>query len=72
MRKESEIQAENMARFSKVPLTQEQKDLYVTLREVDSGLTDQRLLAKVMGITGDKNLELFKGAYPNIFEEEIE
>ncbi len=81
-------QVENMARFSKVPITQEQKDLYAVLRDMtgeteersDSppetpgtvpvwALTDQRLLAEVILLTGDMTKrDSFTGVYPNIFK----
>ncbi len=78
---------ENMARFSKVPITQEQKYLYAVLRSMTGEtegrsdslpetprtvpvwtLTDQRLLAEVIRLTDETNLDSFMGVYPNIFK----
>jgi len=80
-------QVENMARFSKVHITPEQKYLYAVLRgmtgETDrrpdslpdrSGtmppwrLDDRSLLAEVLRLTDETNLDPFMRAYPNIFK----
>lgn len=60
-------QVENMAGFSKVPTTLEQKRLYALLRDT-TGLTDQRLLAEVIQLTDETKLDDFMLAYPNIFK----
>lgn len=82
----SSAQVENMARFSKVPITLEQKYLYAVLSEMrrkpkgksDSPpekpetmppLCDQPLLAEVIRLTDEKNLDSFMRAYPNIFNK---
>ena len=77
-------QVENMARFSKVPITPEQKYLYAVLRDMTretegksgspSGtvpvwvLTDQRLLAEVLRLTDKVKLNFLMRAYPNIWD----
>jgi hypothetical protein len=61
-------QAKDMAEFSRVPITLEQKRLYALLRDT-TGLTDQRLLAEVIRLTDEANLDDFMRAYPNIFKQ---
>jgi hypothetical protein len=84
--KTSVAQAENMARFSGVELSDAEIRLYGALRDEMSGstkepaagenetvrratdLSDQELLAAVIGESGDMSrLRKFLGAYPNIF-----
>lgn len=81
-------QVSGMEAFSKVSITSDQKFLYTALREVTrnsdslpevpgtqspNGLTDQRLLAEVLLLTGDMvGYESFKRAYPNIFSDDKE
>ena len=80
-------QVKNIARFSQVTITPQQRDLYAFLREtgkpeggdsppetpgtVSVGvLTDQRLLAEVLLLTGDKtDRASFMNAYPYIFRK---
>ena len=83
------VQAENMVRFSQIPITPEQRYLYAVLRgmtrETERGsdsppekpgtapvwaLTDQRLLAEVIRLTDETNLDPFMRAYPNIFRND--
>jgi len=79
-------QAENMERFSQVPITPEQKYLYAVLREMSGKteegptppgtmplrtLDDQLLLAEVFLLMGDMaNRNSFMDAYPDIFKKE--
>lgn len=56
--KNSLAQVENMAGFSKVPITPEQKRLYALLRDT-TDLTDQQLFAEVVRLTDEANLDYF-------------
>jgi len=60
-----------MEEFSKAKLSDFQKRMYVKLRKIDTNLTDQRLLAKIITLTDPSNLSLFLNSYKNIFQEEI-
>ena len=60
-----------MEEFSKAKLSDFQKRMYVKLRKIDTNLTDQRLLAKIIALTDPSNLSLFINSYKNIFQEEI-
>lgn len=63
-------QVEGMMRFSQVSGTQEQINLYIALRESKGTLNDQRLLAEVFLLTGDKtSYDSFIQSYPNIFAD---
>jgi len=63
-------QAERMEQFSGVRLTDQQKELYIILRDEQSkgGMCDQRLLAEIIGLTDETSLKTFKKSYPNIFD----
>lgn len=70
MKNTSLSQAQNMADFSQVTITPEQKYLYAVLREM-SGEDDQPLLAEVFLLTGDMaKRNSFMDTYPNIFKTE--
>ncbi len=66
--KASRAQVKGMQDHSQVPITPEQADLYVVLREA-SGLDDQPLLAEVIRLTDMANLTFFMSIYPNIFDQ---
>ena len=82
VRETSLAQAENIARHSKLELTQEQEILYAVLRETKvstlpentetnppSAMEDQILLAEIFLSTNDySNYEALINAYPNIFK----
>lgn len=60
-----------MERFSGVPISLQERTQYVSLRETNGGLSDQRLLAEIIAKNDPSKLVAFWNSYENIFSAEL-
>ncbi|OIP73993.1 MAG: hypothetical protein COU63_04695 [Candidatus Pacebacteria bacterium CG10_big_fil_rev_8_21_14_0_10_36_11] len=64
-------QADGMARFAKITLSEEQRNLYKEKREPFTSFSDQQILAEVLRLTESTDLLTFLMAFKHMFLTEL-